>query len=285
MSELARIHARELLRALRLEGPFDIRSAAERLGLDVSECDVSGFDGALVRVVGVPLGTILVKQTMRETGRKNFTIAHEIGHFVMPHHGSVGAVCRSEEVESWSKSLADEEREANVFAGEFLIPESFVKNRVCQTAPSFDSIRWMADTFSASFTASGYRLMDLTTFRAAIVWSTDGHIRWFKPSGEFRGFVPVHERIQEGTLAYNCFQGQRAPDSYERVPADLWLRVGRIQPDATVLEHSVFLPNYRSVLTLLYLDEPVEYSEESEEASLEELNPEDFTLRRKRWPH
>lgn len=283
MTELARVHARELLRALALEGPFDLRSVAGCLGLEVAECDVSGFDGALVRVVGAPIGTILVKQAMREAGRKNFTIAHEIGHFVMPHHGLEGTVCRSEDVESWAKSLPQEECEANVFAGEFLIPETYVKNRVCESPPSFDSIRWMAGTFSASLTASGYRLMDLTTFRAAIVWSTNGIIRWFRPSAEFQGFVPVRESVQAGTVAYDCFQGKRVPDRFERISADLWLPTKRLRSDSSLLEHSVFLPNYRSVLTLLYLDEPVEKATDQEDA-LEELDPEEFTIARRRWP-
>jgi uncharacterized protein DUF955 len=244
---------------------------------------VSGFDGALVRIVGVPLGTVLLKRAIREIGRKKFTIAHEIGHFVMSHHGLEGTVCRSDEVESWSKSIPEHEREANVFAGEFLIPESYVKSRVCEAPPSFENLRWIARTFSTSLTASGYRLMDLTTFRAAIVWSTDGRIRWFKPSGEFQAFVPVHEEIPDGTMAYNCFQGQQVPDRFEHVRADLWLRVRHMKQDTALLEHSIFLPNYRSVLTLLYVDQPTELLPDEEEDS-SELDPEEFTLRRRRWP-
>ena len=282
MSEVGRIYAKELLERLGIAGPFDVRDAAEHIGLKVEECDVSGFEGALVRGKNEPLGTILVKETTREIGRKNFTIAHEIGHYVMPHHGWEGIVCRSDNIESWSKSLANDEIEANVFAGEFLIPEGLVKPRVCQQPPTFDSIRWIARTFSTSLTASGYRLMDLTTFRSAVIWSTNGEIRWFKPSEDFASFVPVHEEVQQGTYAFDCFRGLATPDSLERVRADLWLRSSRLLPSSGVLEHSIFLPAYRSVLTLLYIDEPVEQPEERN--GLDELNPEDFTLRRRRWP-
>jgi len=283
MNDLARVHARELLRALAIEGPFNIQDVAGRLGLEIVESDVSGFDGALVRVVGVPLGTIIVKRSIREVGRKNFTIAHEVGHFVIPHHAARGATCRSDDVESWAKSLPKEECEANVFAGEFLIPELSVRDRVCSVAPSFESIRWMAETFSTSLTASGYRLMDITSFRAAIVWSSAGHIRWFKPSGEFQAFIPVREKVGEGTVAYRCFSGERVADRFERVPAELWVEGWNMRPDATILEQSVFLPYYQSVLTLLHLDEPVELVKHEEEA-LAELDPDEFTLRRKRWP-
>jgi hypothetical protein len=43
----------------------------------------------------------------------------------------------------------------------------------------------------------------------------------------------------------------------------------------------VFLPNYDAVLTWLVIPERIEDSDDGEEA---ELDPEDFTIRRKIWP-
>ena len=51
------------------------------------------------------------------------------------------------------------------------------------------------------------------------------------------------------------------------------------------LEHSVSLPNYAAVLTLLWVVKTKRSAEEEyEEPYLEELDPEGFTLKRKRWP-
>ena len=76
-----------------------------------------------------------------------------------------------------------------------------------QKQTTFDMIRDLSRTFDTSLTASAYRAMGLTTFRAAIVWSTAGVIRWFKASEEFEAFVAVHDRVPEGTYAYDCFRG------------------------------------------------------------------------------
>lgn len=282
MSVIGAVYARELLRQLGLTGPFDIRDAAHRLGLDVEEADADEFEGALVRVKNAPFAIIAINKSIPEIGRKNFTIAHEIAHFVIPHHGQVGAVCKKDEVENWSRRVSPDEEEANQFAGEFIIPTSFVEEKVCATPPSFDHIRWMAETFMASLTASGYRLMELTSFNAVLVWSTDGLIKWFKPSAGLDWFIPVRDEVARGTCAYDLFQGRTVPDRPEKVPARFWIKARGLRADAAIFEHSLFLRRYRSVLTLLYSDEAI--ADDEDEESKEGLEPREFTLNRKRWP-
>jgi hypothetical protein len=50
-----------------------------------------------------------------------------------------------------------------------------------------------------------------------------------------------------------------------------------------VLEHSIRLPNYNAVLTLLWF-QLRDGGFDEDPPNLEDLDPEDFTLRRKRWP-
>src|SRR2546426_11017048 len=87
-------YARALVRELPLEHG-DLRAIASRLGLQVREVDADGFDGALIRAREIPLGTIAVRQSIREAGRKNFTLAHEIAHFLRSEERRVGKECRS----------------------------------------------------------------------------------------------------------------------------------------------------------------------------------------------
>ena len=84
-------YAKALLAELKVSGSPDARSIAAQLQLDVTELDVQGFDGGLVRAKGTPFGAIIVRDSIREPGRKSFTVAHEIGHFVLPGHDAGGA--------------------------------------------------------------------------------------------------------------------------------------------------------------------------------------------------
>lgn len=284
MSDVARVFANELVKSLKLDAPVDLVDVARHLGLQIRYCDSSGFEGALVCSKEDRVGTVLVKNSIRELGRRKFTIAHEIAHYVLPHHGPSGSVCNAGDVESWEGSLSREEQEANVFAGELLIPEALVDTKVAKGKPTFETVRGLAMKFETSLTASGYRLMQLTPFRAAIVWSTKGVVRWFKASHEFEAFVSVRESVAQGTYAYDCFKRIAVPDELKSVRGDLWLDESRRGNPDYIFEHSVWLPSYDSVLTLLYIEDGGHTLRDDQESPLEELDPEEFTIRRKRWP-
>lgn len=283
MSSVPATFASELVTALKLVAPVDPADVAKRLGLGVEYCDASGFEGALVCSKETRAGTILVKNSIREDGRRRFTIAHEIGHYVLPHHGARGSVCGSKDVESWDRSLPNEESEANDFASELLIPRSLVGPALVGSKPTLHLIREISRVFETSLTASAFRTMELTSFRAAIVWSTNGVIRWFKASEEFMAFVSVKDPVAEGTYAYDCFRGVRVPDDLKSVRADFWLAESKRNP-GYVQEHSIWLPLYDSVLTLLYIEESSIALADREEDALEELQPENFTVHRRKWP-
>lgn len=285
MSSIPATFAGELVSALKLTAPIDPSDVAERLGLQVEYCDSSGFEGALVCSKETRAGTILVKKSICEDGRRRFTIAHEIGHYVLPHHGAKGSVCNSKDVENWDRSLPDEEAEANVFASELLIPRSLVGTSLVGSKPTFHLIREISRLFDVSLTASAFRAMGLTSFRAAIVWSTSGVIRWFKASEEFMAFVSVKDSVAEGTYAYDCFRGVKAPDDLKNVRAELWLAESKRHNPEYVQEHSIWLPSYDSVLTLLYIEESSIALVDPDEEALEGLDPEDFSLDRRKWPH
>src|SRR5688500_17466121 len=112
--------AQALLEELGLTGTPDIRDVARAPGVGIEEADVDRFDGALVRVKGSTEGLIAIRETIRETGKKNFTIAHELGHLLLPGHDE-STVCLQTDVETWESGLPKQEIEANEFAGELLM--------------------------------------------------------------------------------------------------------------------------------------------------------------------
>lgn len=284
MSNVARTFANELVTSLKLGAPVDLVDVCRLLGLEIRYCDASGFDGALVCSKENRVGTVLIKKSIRELGRMKFTIAHEIAHYVLPHHGASGSVCRPKDVENWDRRLPEEEQEANVFAGELLIPQSLVEAPQLREKPTFHAIRALSARFETSLTAAAYRAMQLTPFRAAIVWSTNASIRWFKASDEFEAFVSVRESVAEGTYAHDCFKGIAVPDDLKRVNSHLWLAASTGANPDYIFEQSLLLPFYNSVLTLLYIEQTAHSLQDEEEGKLEELEPESFTLQRRKWP-
>ena len=64
--------------------------------------ETAGFEGALIRASDLLLGAIVVRESIRRSGRKNFTIAHEIGHFVLPGHDRASLACTAADVANWA---------------------------------------------------------------------------------------------------------------------------------------------------------------------------------------
>jgi predicted transcriptional regulator len=89
--------------------------------------------------------------------RRRFTIAHEIGHFVLHAPAALGTVfCRvTDEPEPVAKRI---EREANRFAAELLMPEEGVR---AEASRADCDAAMLADLFQVSEIAMSWRLYNL----------------------------------------------------------------------------------------------------------------------------
>jgi hypothetical protein len=259
-----------------------LRDVANEIGLSVEEVDADNFEGALLRISGVPRGTVVLNKNIREDGRKLFTLAHEIGHYLLPDQQDHAGPCSRDEIAQWSSKLPLPELQANCFAAEVLMPERKL-TAVLQKEPRFDLVSQIAAQWQTTLTAALYRYVELSKFRIAMVWSTKCRSIWYKPSQEFGRAIELGELSAE-SYAYDCFHGQHVPAQLEPVPAKAWLYEANLLEDAKILEQSVYLPFYTSTLSLLYLKERVERRDEFDEEGEPELDPGEFTVYRRRWP-
>jgi hypothetical protein len=267
-------YAKSLLAHLNLNPPIDAAAVANRLQLNVNLLEVEGFDGALVRAKGTPFAEIVIRNTIKEQGRKNFTVAHELGHFVLPDHDSDDVVCSSDEVNDWSADARIREREANEFAAELLMPAGVVGQTIGPLNPAFDAIEKIGEICNSSLSSSAWRFCDLTGHRCAVIWSSGGKIVWERRSPEFRFGISsqgVHER---GTFAYDCLHGNPVPKSPEPVDAGYWIDSPNLKENTKIWEQSKALPSYKAVFTLLWIRDRVElFSDRDDDELLPELKP------------
>jgi Zn-dependent peptidase ImmA (M78 family) len=251
------------------------------IGLEVVYREADSYEGALLRIKDVPRGFIVINSGIREESRKRFTLAHECGHFLLPGQQDLSTPCSKEKIENWNEQLYRPEQDANRFAAEILMPRDFV-NPYLTVQPTMESVQSLATLCGTSLTASGFRLIELTSFRAAVVWSQNNSVIWHKSSSEFVRWVRKGE-LNDQTFASDCFRHRDVPKKLERVPASAWLYEKGLKDGALIWEHSVPLPNYGAVLSLLVIRESIEIDDASAREDAE-LEPEEFTLNRNRWP-
>lgn len=269
--------------ALKLAPRLDIDALTKELSLTIVEVDSNSFDGAFLRASDRLSGRILVRRGIREPGRKRFTIAHEVGHFVL-HRSERQLSCGAEEIEHWEDREANPEHQADLFASEFLLPSDSVRERSCKEWPSLHLVGTIAGFFGASLTATARKYCDVASQSCAVVWTEKGQIRWFHASGKFPYWIPVGERAGVNSVAARLIAGNSVQEGMVEVPAEDWIASNRLVDDAMISEDSLRMPQYDACLSVLWVRREIEQRPKEGDDLLEELDPTEFTLERRRWP-
>jgi Zn-dependent peptidase ImmA (M78 family) len=143
---------------------------------------LGSFEGALYRVREGKGWAIIYNSGVSE-GRQRFTIAHELGHYLM--HRSLlppeGLECSEESVTF--RDGEDMEKEADTFAAYLLMPfDDFRRQLPADKAPSLDELSTLAERYGVSLISCVIRWLEYTERRSMIVVSRDGFILWSKSS-------------------------------------------------------------------------------------------------------
>ena len=268
----------ELRRRLHIKGALRFEDITGPLRLLVKNVDSDGFDGALVRRSSGVGGRILVKRTIREQGRKRFTAAHEIGHYLL-HEYSDNMSCGAMDIANWTNFDANPEHEADEFASELLLPSAEMKVLIGTKWPSLKLVSDLAAEFETTLTATIRKYCEVATQSCAGVWVQDSRVRWFSCSGGFPHWIKVGEEVDAGLLDCNT-----PIEEMTEVRASEWIPAFSEDKESTLLQGCVRMPTYKGSLILLWANRPLKHRS-TEDELLEELDTNRFdSYRRKRLP-
>jgi hypothetical protein len=114
--------------------------------------------------------------------------------------------------------------------------------------------------------------------RCCLVVSTDGRVRYHRKTDDFGYFIAPREDLSPDTYAADIFKGERMPPGMREVKATAWLTGRRIDSTKTILEESIPMPSYGSVLTLLWINKDIDQYSTGEDEYQSEQDDSD-----KRW--
>lgn len=141
-----------------LATPTPIEKLAAALDIqEIAELTTAGFEGGLITTEERTSGIILVNKNCTPT-RRRFTIAHELGHFLLPTHKPVQTgqfLCKRDDMSSWDQKDQDKynrmEAEANQFASLILMPPPRLRLVLKRFGtPSISNILTIAEHFQVS---------------------------------------------------------------------------------------------------------------------------------------
>lgn len=188
--------------------------------------------------------------------RRRFTVAHELGHFVLHRLAQPKFNCDKESVYSGIATLKTIEREADDFASNLLMPGNMLRDRIDGKRIDIHLLGDLAKEFGVSLEAICIRLIKLTEQRAVLVYWDNGFLKYQWPSSDARKTrVRLHQTgdPQEplaGTLAADAEVDQEW--SGVDMPASAWCSSEAPEIQLRELKHTYADGN--RVLSLLMLE-------------------------------
>lgn len=150
---------RETIEAHQEDRPVKLSTIAGALGLSVRAASLPVGISGEIRPSPESDGKFVIKVNRHDSGRRQrFTVAHEIGHFLL-HRDQIGSGISDDVL--YRSSLSDRrEAEANRIAADILMPMSLVENAVARAKALGveDIVSYLADEFDVSEAAMKIRL-------------------------------------------------------------------------------------------------------------------------------
>jgi hypothetical protein len=123
--------AAELVRRFELEPPVDVGAAARHFA-DVEDASIPGAcDGLVLGLHGGRPRPLILLDGRHGRPRERFTLAHELGHVLLPWHVGDAFLCETSRVRLFdAASDVYTEPEANRFAAELLVPTAWLDRTI-----------------------------------------------------------------------------------------------------------------------------------------------------------
>lgn len=199
---------------------FSLEEAANALGIYVKTSSKIKSEGRIV--MKGDMGMLTIREGIVLEGKRNFIIAHEIGHFRL--HRNLLAVFNDT-----YKTLADwyrngpQEQEANLFASALLMPEEMFRQRVVRQKLDLELIKSLSSYFGVSITSAFLRFCSLNIYPLMIVFIDNGIIKWKKYSDSFPfPFLQVENTVPHYTVAGDFYNRSFLEEKPVKVDAIEW---------------------------------------------------------------
>jgi hypothetical protein len=191
-------------------------------------------------------GIIRVRAGEDQMPRRRFSIAHELGHWEM-HNSSQWYACTAANLRDYR--VSPEEREANIFASELLMPRFLAEPLLQKPEPTLALAKQAAAEFNVSLTAAAIRMLHLSRHEAVLICSKNKEILWWVIAKDrFGVWFKSKQHLHPESIAC-CLENGEIITGVQDVKTEVWFPNSSVS--FGVSEESIRFPNLGMTLTLL----------------------------------
>ncbi len=242
------IRARNLLNELGIkQPPTPVEDICSHFDI---ECDFNAkIESEALLITGEarnrPL--IAIKADQQYETKIRFSLAHELGHFIIPEHQSPKYLCTLDDLNDYrGKNI---ESEANQFAAELLLPSPWLTHKIKRHDVTIDMLTEIASKYETSLTSTAIQVAELCSDRIAVIFAQNARIVWHKKANSFDLFL-APGNLKNPSVALRLHQESSSCFvSAGLVPLHSWTYDDR--PYNELYEESLYMPSLNSTLTVL----------------------------------
>jgi hypothetical protein len=269
--------------------PVDPFAIARKLNIvvEAKPASASGVSGMLIRV-GNDFAIGYATHIDNE-GFQRFSVAHELGHYLLPGHSELifGDGSKIHESRGGFFSQDKYEVEADCFAAGLLMPRSLFVPAMDRAGDGIEAVKFLSGVCKTALTATAIRYAQCTAVPFAFVMSCGNKIDYCFMSESLRNIKDIHwlrkgDAVPQNTATFYFNRDERKVSSSERAEGtcDLldWFGGNR---SIELIEDVLGLGSYAKTMTLLYASDDVEENDEDEEYEGDADEPHFYKSRRR----
>jgi Zn-dependent peptidase ImmA (M78 family) len=257
--------AKELLLEIGFEEitdiPMDIFVAG--LGATLIEIPLKNSDGKIVR--GNSKTLIKINSEIQFEERKRFTVAHEIGHFLLHSKLDLGAHNETSNTLNWFNTTVQQakkgiqEWEANDFASELLMPEDLIRKETFRKKFSPDLVKDLSIRFKTSLTSIIYRLLSLDIYPLFVVFVNKGIVRYWSKSNNFwikvkniTKLAPPEDSVALEYIDANYEYLYSGKEKAQQIYKSIWFELKDDEDDSDFFEYCIPTKQYETIISVIW---------------------------------
>lgn len=231
------------------------------LGATLVEEELINSDGKIVR--GKSKTLIKVNSQIPYESKKRYTIAHEVGHFLM--HEKIEVHNENSNTLNWFKSTEDQlkkgiqEWEANDFAAELLMPEQIFQSEAFGKPFSHELIKYLSERFKTSISSTVFRFMQLDLYPLLIVFIYNGVVKYWDKSLSWNCLVKDIAKLSppDDSVAMEYINGNydfiyTGKEQTQQINKSTWCVLNDYEKDIEFNEYCIPTKQYKTIISVIW---------------------------------
>jgi Zn-dependent peptidase ImmA (M78 family) len=231
------------------------------LGATLVEEELKNSDGKIVR--GKSKTLIKVNSQIPYDSKKRFTIAHEVGHFLM--HDKIEVHNENSNTLNWFVNTESQlkkglqEWEANDFASELLMPEQIFRNETQDKPFSPNLIKYLSERFKTSITSTVFRCLQLDIHPLLVVFISNGTVKYCDKTSNWPYWIKDINKLAppDDSVAMEYINADYefiycGNEKAQLISKSTWCSLNKYDKDTDFFEYCIPTKQYKTIISVIW---------------------------------